>query len=74
MADEVERARDQTLLRLATLLDQAPRAGPEASELPSQSTRDAAALVRVLMFIDKFRQDLASPLPRSGSNLNAPAA
>ncbi len=74
MVDEVERARDQALLRLVTLLDQAPRASPEVPELPSQSTQDAAALVRVLMFIDKFRQDLASLLPHPGSNLSTPAA
>ena len=74
LMDEVEGARDQALLRLATLLDEVPHAGHRASERPSPSIQDAAAMVRVLMFIDKFRQDLASPLPHPGSNPSTPAA
>jgi Fe-S protein assembly co-chaperone HscB len=53
LAQAVEDARNRILQQLASLLDDAqPDAQPQAA-------REAAEAVRVLMFIDKFRQDLA---------------
>lgn len=74
MAREVERVRDQALSQLAGLLDISPDANQQASKLSSQSAREAAALVRVLMFIDKFRQDLAPQLASSDASPSIPAA
>lgn len=53
LVQAVERARTRILEQLASLLDDAQ---PDARE---QAAQDAAQAVRVLMFLDKFRQDLA---------------
>lgn len=74
MAQEVEKSRDQALARLAVLLDAPSAAGDDSSAPVLQTTRDAAEVVRVLMFLDKFRQDLASSSARPGSNPPIPAA
>jgi molecular chaperone HscB len=58
LAEMVEQARAQTLSRLAALLD-AESADPATGVRQDQATREAATLVRVLMFLDKFRQSLA---------------
>lgn len=51
LADEVAQARESTLRDIAARLDAPPQ--PDA-------TREAAGLVRALMFLDKFRRDLAT--------------
>ncbi len=58
LAREVEAAREATLAGLRVLLDDAPD--------DRQAALSAADQVRVLMFIDRFRQDLALR-PRQGS-------
>ena len=61
----VGKAREQALSRLAELLDPMGN-NPTTVAWQDQATREAATLVRVLMFLDKFRQNLAL--------LQAPAA
>lgn len=55
LREQVELRRAQVLGELARLLDQTPADAPQAP----QAVREAAAQVRILMFIDKFRRDLA---------------
>ena len=52
LAREVDAARDATLERLRTLLDDTPD--------DAEAAQAAADEVRVLMFIDRFRQDLGA--------------
>lgn len=66
LAEMVEQAREQALSRLAALLD-AEGSGPATGLRQDQATREAATLVRVLMFLDKFRQSLAPLQPRAAS-------
>ncbi len=63
----VERARCQVLERLTTLLDDVSHAERVRSAL------EAADQVRVLMFIDRFRQDLAPLAARAASQASHPA-
>lgn len=51
LAAEVDEARDEALRGIAARLDAEPQ---------EQATREAAGLVRVLMFVDKFRRDLGA--------------
>ena len=55
LAARVEQRRQDVLRTLARQLDEAPA----ESEARARATRDAAAEVRVLMFIERFRRDLA---------------
>jgi molecular chaperone HscB len=71
LAQTVEHARNRILEQLASLLDDA-----RPDEQP-QAAREAAEAVRVLMFIDKFRQDLgalAASAAAQASRLIHPAA
>jgi molecular chaperone HscB len=63
LAAEVERAHAAVLARLAALLD---------SDAPA-ATQAAAAQVRILMFIEKFRHDLAPLLAQDDSSTPAVA-
>ena len=60
LAARVEQRRGEVLRSLARHLDEAP-AEPEAR---ARATREAAAEVRVLMFIERFRRDLAPRVRR----------
>ncbi len=63
LQEEVDERRAQVLARLAQLLD--------ASTDLAQAAHQAAAEVRVLMFIDKFRRDLAAQCARTPSGAAA---
>ncbi|MDE2480335.1 MAG: hypothetical protein KGM87_15705, partial [Betaproteobacteria bacterium] len=65
LRERVDQRRAEVLQRLARLLDGDTQASGDAA------TRDAAAQVRILMFIDKFRRDLA---PRGARKTSTPAA
>lgn len=66
LATVVGQAREQALSRLAALLD--PKGdSPATVAWQDQATLEAATLVRVLMFLDKFRQSLAPLQPQAAS-------
>ena len=64
LRERVGRRRVEVLGELARLLDHAPRDDAAGG----QATRQAAAQVRILMFIDKFRRDLSPGAARKPSN------